>query len=449
MSSTQKTAILYQLLCGVVALHQNEVVHRDLKPGNILISKRCDVSITDFGLSRQLLPTTLSSDTEKSAEHMTEYVCTRWYRAPEVMLRPNGVYTSAIDMWSVGCIFAEMLTRTPLFPGKDYMDQLSCIFSLLSMPTDRGYDVEPDALRFLQKINQKNSLEKKFHKVSGDTLDLLSQLLTINPTERITALQALQHPLFDEVRKEWPIPAPFQVSPQFDLDFDTSLPDLDGLRDMIRKEVVEFHRQPTGASEQPAYISNILTKVFPIPAARKLQQVPRTASPVRTTTRNSTGGLRSADHTRKKNNPEDILPPLVSKPAATSPITPKDRRYKEPETKEVSKTPTSLPTGWESKSDKKGRTYYVNHMLKTTTWDRPFSADSRDEDETQHHHALPAPWEKKREVKTGRVYYYNKVAKKKFATLPASISAKMVRGNQHNVLPKRPSTNPTSLKPLK
>jgi len=107
---------LYQILRGLKYIHSANVLHRDLKPSNLLLNSNCDLKITDFGLAR----------TTSETEYMTEYVVTRWYRAPELLLN-SSEYTSAIDVWSVGCIFAEIMTREPLFPGKDYVHQLKLI----------------------------------------------------------------------------------------------------------------------------------------------------------------------------------------------------------------------------------------------------------------------------------------------------------------------------------
>ncbi|XP_019085018.1 PREDICTED: mitogen-activated protein kinase 5-like, partial [Camelina sativa] len=104
---------LYQILRGLKYIHSANVLHRDLKPSNLLLNSNCDLKITDFGLAR----------TTSETELMTEYVVTRWYRAPELLLN-SSEYTYAIDVWSVGCIFAEIMTREPLFPGKDYVHQL-------------------------------------------------------------------------------------------------------------------------------------------------------------------------------------------------------------------------------------------------------------------------------------------------------------------------------------
>jgi serine/threonine protein kinase len=97
-------------------VHSANVLHRDLRPSNLLLNAKCDLKIGDFGLAR----------TTTETDFMMEYVVTRWYRAPELLLNCCE-YTKAIDMWSVGCIFGEMVTREPLFPGKDYVDQLRLI----------------------------------------------------------------------------------------------------------------------------------------------------------------------------------------------------------------------------------------------------------------------------------------------------------------------------------
>ncbi|PNX82942.1 mitogen-activated protein kinase 4-like protein, partial [Trifolium pratense] len=107
---------MYQLLRGLKYVHSANVLHRDLKPSNLLLNENCDLKIGDFGLAR----------TTSETDFMTEYVVTRWYRAPELLLNCSE-YTSAIDVWSVGCIFAEIMTKEPLFPGKDYVHQLRLV----------------------------------------------------------------------------------------------------------------------------------------------------------------------------------------------------------------------------------------------------------------------------------------------------------------------------------
>ena len=103
---------IYQTLRALKAMHSANVLHRDLKPSNLLLNANCDLKVCDFGLARS------ANSTEDNSGFMTEYVATRWYRAPEIMLTFQE-YTKAIDVWSVGCILAEMLSGKPLFPGKD------------------------------------------------------------------------------------------------------------------------------------------------------------------------------------------------------------------------------------------------------------------------------------------------------------------------------------------
>lgn len=107
---------LYQILRGLKYIHSANVLHRDIKPSNLFLNANCDLKVGDFGLAR----------TTSETDFMTEYVVTRWYRAPELLLNCSE-YTAAIDIWSVGCILGEMMTRQPLFPGRDYVHQLKLI----------------------------------------------------------------------------------------------------------------------------------------------------------------------------------------------------------------------------------------------------------------------------------------------------------------------------------
>lgn len=119
---------LYQLLRGLKYVHSANVLHRDLKPSNLLLNANCDLKIGDFGLAR----------TTSETDFMTEYVVTRWYRAPELLLNCSE-YTAAIDIWSVGCILGEIMTREPLFPGKDYVHQLRLITEVWSLGLSGTY----------------------------------------------------------------------------------------------------------------------------------------------------------------------------------------------------------------------------------------------------------------------------------------------------------------------
>ena len=123
LSHAHCQVLMKQILLGVNAMHKENVFHRDLKPGNILVGRDCQVRITDFGLARCMKGREqkeegdeVDGDGGNPASAMTEYVVTRWYRCPELLLAPHVAYTNAVDMWSVGCIFAEMVLREPLFP---------------------------------------------------------------------------------------------------------------------------------------------------------------------------------------------------------------------------------------------------------------------------------------------------------------------------------------------
>lgn len=118
-SSFSVQYFLYQILRGLKYIHSANVLHRDLKPSNLLLNANCDLKICDFGLAR------VTSETD----FMTEYVVTRWYRAPELLLNSSD-YTAAIDVWSVGCIFMELMDRKPLFPGRDHVHQLRLLMEV-------------------------------------------------------------------------------------------------------------------------------------------------------------------------------------------------------------------------------------------------------------------------------------------------------------------------------
>lgn len=202
--------LLYQLLCGLAFCHRNRVLHRDLKPQNLLINKRGDLKLGDFGLARAFgIPV-------RSYSHE---VVTLWYRAPDVLMGSRQ-YDTSIDIWSVGCIFAEMSTGRPFFAGSSIDDQLLQIFRILGSPIDPlevpsaagavadptmsrriwpGCSQLPDWKRGLP-VYASVPLEPLLPKLSAAGIDLLCRLLEYAPERRISAEQALVHPYFDELR---------------------------------------------------------------------------------------------------------------------------------------------------------------------------------------------------------------------------------------------------------
>ena len=254
---------LYQLLIGLKYIHSANVVHRDIKPANILVNEDCSLKICDFGLSRVIgrehlsgieqsesseskTDNTESVSTVSSGEksppkalkrQLTRHVVTRWYRAPELVLLQE--YGTAVDVWSAGCIFAELLgmqkenvqnyrDRVALFPGKscyplsddrmdnedknsmfverskDQVDQLSVIFDVIGSPSDEDIkEIESQNIKnFLCKIEKQNPVDFKDMYPGADeqAIDLLRLMLQFSPRNRVTVEQALGHPFFQDVR---------------------------------------------------------------------------------------------------------------------------------------------------------------------------------------------------------------------------------------------------------
>jgi serine/threonine protein kinase len=185
---------MYQLLCGLKYIHSVGVVHRDLKPSNILVNANCDLKITDFGLSRQL--------TDRTRD-LTEYVVTRWYRAPEIMLS-SCQYTKSVDVWSAGCIFAEMLQKRPLFPGDNYRHVLRLITKVIgaAKEEDMWFVTNPNARAYMQRLPRYQHADFAIMFAMGgpEAADLLNHMLEFDPMKRITIEQALEHPYFADIR---------------------------------------------------------------------------------------------------------------------------------------------------------------------------------------------------------------------------------------------------------
>lgn len=133
---------MYQIMKALKYIHSAKIIHRDLKPSNILVNENCELKIGDFGMSRSV---NISED-EVKKYNLTQYVATRWYRAPELIYSCE--YSSAIDLWSVGCIFSEMITSKPLFPSKDAFGLLKLIFGYFGIPSKQFLkSVESDLFR--------------------------------------------------------------------------------------------------------------------------------------------------------------------------------------------------------------------------------------------------------------------------------------------------------------
>lgn len=190
-------SFMFQLLKGIMFCHDNRVLHRDLKPQNLLINNKGELKLGDFGLARAFgIPfNTFSNE-----------VVTLWYRAPDVLLGSRA-YTTSIDIWSAGCILAEMCTGKPLFPGTNNDDQLIKIFRLMGTPNESTW---PNVSQYPNYRNNwqvyaPQDLRLIVLGLDSMGLNLLQSLLQMRPEARLTARQALQHPYFHEANNPSPL----------------------------------------------------------------------------------------------------------------------------------------------------------------------------------------------------------------------------------------------------
>ncbi|GMR50383.1 hypothetical protein PMAYCL1PPCAC_20578, partial [Pristionchus mayeri] len=236
--------LLYQMLCGVRHLHASGIIHRDLKPSNIVVKSDCTLKILDFGLARTAIDSFL----------MTPYVVTRYYRAPEVILGMG--YTETVDVWSIGCIFGEMVRGRVLFPGTDHIDQWTKVVEILGSPSTKfvnqlqttvrnyvlnrpHYPPTPFEELFPTHIFPKAADNARLS--ATQARDLLSKMLVIDPAERITVDKALQHPYvnvwYDEAEVHAPPPK------EYDASVDKNEHTVEKWKELIYQEVTEYERE--------------------------------------------------------------------------------------------------------------------------------------------------------------------------------------------------------------
>ncbi|CCD22683.1 mitogen-activated protein kinase SMK1 NDAI_0A05280 [Naumovozyma dairenensis CBS 421] len=267
---------IYQIICGIKYIHSADIIHRDLKPGNILVTWYGNLKICDFGLARGINPKfrrnqesnniqrqpltnsqTQSQSTFKPSNNnadndITNYVATRWYRAPELLLSRKE-YTKAIDMWAIGCILAELYGRTPIFRGINQQHQIYEIIKVLGPPSNKTL-IKFDSLTSWQlfngsgktmkkptKFNSKIDWKLKYSNITTDAISFLETLLTWDPDDRFNAEEAINHSFLMDVRK--PHDEPDCPHGPFDYSYEYELNSMNALREYLQKEVWNFRKE--------------------------------------------------------------------------------------------------------------------------------------------------------------------------------------------------------------
>eukprot|EP00428_Durinskia_dybowskii_P032668 CAMPEP_0170253648 /NCGR_PEP_ID=MMETSP0116_2-20130129/26666_1 /TAXON_ID=400756 /ORGANISM="Durinskia baltica, Strain CSIRO CS-38" /LENGTH=499 /DNA_ID=CAMNT_0010504635 /DNA_START=184 /DNA_END=1684 /DNA_ORIENTATION=- len=230
-------AFTCQILRGLKYLHSAGIVHRDLKPSNILVNKDCTLRVADFGLARGRCD---------EREVLTDYVVTRWYRAPELILLPEG-YFEAVDLWSVGCIHVELMARSPLFPGRDHVDMLRCVAETLGLcpeedlvwvPAEHRSRIERMVETMKLPARPLQGLEARLPEASEPCLDLVRRMLAKVPQRRISAASALSHPYLQHLHDA---AGETTARKPFAWDFDRFEPSTRALKDRIYAECARLH----------------------------------------------------------------------------------------------------------------------------------------------------------------------------------------------------------------
>lgn len=185
---------VYQMLRALAHIHSQGVCHRDIKPQNLLVDVRThSLKLCDFGSAKVLRP----------EEANISYICSRYYRAPELIFGATN-YTTAIDVWSVGCVFAELMLGSPLFPGDSGVDQLVEIIKVLGTPTrEEIHAMNPNYTEFKFPTIRATPWAKVFSskRPPPEAVDLISRMLVYDPSRRLTAAEGMAHPFFDELRR--------------------------------------------------------------------------------------------------------------------------------------------------------------------------------------------------------------------------------------------------------
>jgi serine/threonine protein kinase len=245
---------LYQLLRGLKYIHTSEVFHRDLKPKNILANADCNIKICDFGLARPMF-----TDAPQTV-FWTDYVATRWYRAPELCGCFFARYQPTVDVWSMGCIFAELLMGKALFPGRNVVDQLTLITDILGTPAPEVIEkVRNEKSRaFLERMPKKRPvpLHVLMPDASENALDILGMMLTFDPDQRPGCTELLAHPYFKDIGNVSREPMGKPMS-RVEFAFDQKSLKMSEVRQLLYEEALEYHpkmKEQYFKNEQSSYV---------------------------------------------------------------------------------------------------------------------------------------------------------------------------------------------------
>jgi len=233
---------LYQVLRGLKYLHSAQVIHRDLKPRNLLVNQNCDLKICDYGLARVHYE---DGTAFREGGPLTEYICTRWYRAPEVLCSWTN-YGKSIDIWSVGCIFAEMIRRKALFPGRNTQNQLQMIVACLGSPERECLKKIPNdkCRKFIESLPATGGkpLAESVPNANREALDFMNKTLCFSPDRRSVVEKLLEHPYMAMLHcpDDEPTREPLETE-QFE--FERRKVDIATLREEVFLEALEYHPQ--------------------------------------------------------------------------------------------------------------------------------------------------------------------------------------------------------------
>jgi mitogen-activated protein kinase 1/3 len=223
--------VMYQLLMAVSYMHSANIIHRDLKPDNILLASDCTIKVCDFGMARGI--------DMQNPKMSTSYVQTRWYRAPELLLNYKTV-SKQVDMWSVGCILAELLGKKPLFLGNSPLQQIHLISKTIGTPKDLSrVKGSVEAVKFYSTMEKYPGIDfyELFPEANPLAIDLLVKMLQFDPDDRISAFEAMQHPYFKSIFYA----EDMFVCDKFDFSYEDKCTSMEAIKEETFKMILEYN----------------------------------------------------------------------------------------------------------------------------------------------------------------------------------------------------------------